>query len=289
MAAGVALVGTCQVVGIGPALQKLLPDTPVKLWHITSSTSPEAIAEQLIGYDVVFSQVTEPSSHPLQAERLKAKNGHVILLPPVVFSGFHPDCIYLLRSGQILNSPFGPYHSAICVAGFLLGQSPAATTKLFNAFVQGSLNYFQAFGHASRALIDNYAAVDIDLTPHISEWLQGGSFMHTPNHPSICVLSTVAMLAARRAGLIDADITPPHDVADFLGAMVWPVYPAIAQRLGIKGSMTIVLAHDNETHAVSMDRFVHECHILYQSIPRDVLETPHVAGICQKLSKLMKL
>lgn len=287
----IAVVGTCQIGGIGLVLEKLLPGTTVNKWQIDAPESPEAIAEHLTGYDFVFSQAAGSQFPILDAEKLQAKNGRVVLLPPVVFSGLQPDCIYLLESGSPLESPFGPYHSAIAVAGFLLGLSPTHTFRLYNAFVQERLGYLRAFGDAETALINSFAAVGVDLTTHVRQWLNEGPFMHTPNHPAIRVSSTITTLAARLSGLIGDGVASPGDVPDpLLNHPIWPIYPAIARHLGITGSMTFLrpIKHQmpHSDRSIAMDRFVAECHALYRTLPRETLETPYVAGVCHLLSKL---
>jgi hypothetical protein len=293
MSPRIAVIGTCQTSGIGMTLERLLPGAVIKMWHINNPESPEAIAEQVTKYDVVFSQETGAASPVLQSERLEAKNGRVILLPVVVFSGLHPDCIYLMDADhKILESTFGPYHSAIAVAGFLLGLSPERTCGLYNAFVQAHLGYFKAFDDAETALVDRYAAVGLDLKPHVRGWLKDGPFMHTINHAAICALSAVATLGARSVGLIGADIAPPRDVPDtLLNGIIWPTYPAIAQRLGIKGSTILVRSKNfkepDADRSIPMDRFVEECHAFYRTAPRDKLETGYIAKVSQQLSKLL--
>jgi hypothetical protein len=42
-------------------------------------------------------------------------------LPTVLFDGYHPDCIYVCRGDQVIDSPFGGYHSCIILAAFLGG------------------------------------------------------------------------------------------------------------------------------------------------------------------------
>src|ERR1700752_4126663 len=101
MSAKIAVIGTCQVASIGLALQKLIPDSVVNAWHVNNPDPPEVIAEKVTGYDVVFSQMADPSCSILLPEQLKAKVSAIVMLPTIVFNGLQPDCVYLIRSGNI--------------------------------------------------------------------------------------------------------------------------------------------------------------------------------------------
>jgi hypothetical protein len=62
-------------------------------------------------------------------------------------------------------------------------------------------------------------------------------FMHTINHPKATMLGVIARLLAVKAGLVPKSTSPPELVHDALSAQaIWPVYPAIAARLGMRGS-----------------------------------------------------
>ena len=62
--------------------------------------------------------------------------------------------------------------------------------------------------------------------------------MHIVNHPKIEVLAQLAQLGAKQAGLSGA-LAPPEGVPDRLArCQTWPVYPELARRLGVPGSLT---------------------------------------------------
>lgn len=60
--------------------------------------------------------------------------------------------------------------------------------------------------------------------------------MHTINHPLPVVLASVAKQMAAKAGLISPNAPRSMPTIDTLAAsVIWPVYPEIGARLGIRG------------------------------------------------------
>jgi hypothetical protein len=233
----IALVGSCQVIGIRAALLKLCPDAEVKAWHIGLAKETKAdIAAQLDQYDLVVSQVREVDQNaPLALPRLEETQKRVLFMPTLVFNGFHPDCIYIKLPGKLLTGPLTQLHSGIIAASYALDVPEQKVLRLFNSLTYSSLGYFDAFNVACDMMLSSFSAADYDLAPYVDGWRQtSGSFMHTLNHPNIQVLTRLAHMLGVRAGYIDESIAVPEDVTDFLAlGMRWPIYPEIARRLAL--------------------------------------------------------
>ncbi len=241
----VGLVGSCQVIGMGATFRKMWPDADVKTWSLNahSPETPDTIAAQLAGCDLVVSQVTEADpAAPLALSRLRETAARAVFLPVFVFNGFHPDVIYIRASDTPVIGPLQCLHSAIIAGCYVLGISEARTARLFNALTYAGLGYFDAFGIARDLLVASYAGSGFDIIPFLDDWLKhDDAFMYTLNHPRIFVLSKLAHVIAVRAGLADEASSVPQGVDDFLAHnILWPVYPELARKLALpKGDMVV--------------------------------------------------
>ena len=241
----IGLVGSCQVVGMGAALQKLCPGAEVETWHIGPKCpdNTQAIAARLATSDLAISQVrTADPRGPLEIAQLRAANPRAVYVPVIAFNGFHPDCIYIKVDNTLVAGPLQFLHSGIIAGAYALGLPQQRAARLFNAWTYASLGYFEAFGIARDLLVRNFAACGFDLEQHLAQSMAAsGAFMHTINHPHIALLALLAHSVGVRAGLVAEGTAVPEDVEDFLSySLQWPIYPEIARGLALpKGDMAI--------------------------------------------------
>lgn len=264
-----AVVGGCQVVGVRRWAERLLPGVTVDAWHVNAAPSfaPEVVEPQITGHDLVICQLKEGSGGGnLEFSRLAASHRNVVFLPLFVFPGFHPDLISLSTATsppQLVQGPMSVLQSAIIAAAYHLQIPPDRVPRLFNAFVFEALGYFSVFPQARAALQKINAEDGYDLGPAVDEWLRDGVFMYTDNHPHIRVLGTLTRMALQKAGIAIADPgnsdAPPDDLAN---SVQWPVYPAIARRIGVPGTQSFVRTIDTfpagEPREMALDAFVRE-------------------------------
>ncbi len=139
----IALVGSCQTVGIRAALLKMCPEADVRAWHLgVARETKEDIAGQLGQYDLIVSQVREADPNaPLALPRLQSAHKNVQYVPIFVFNGFHPDCIHLQIKGKHPVGPLNRVQSAIIACCYVLGVPEAKVSHLFNSLVYSSLGY----------------------------------------------------------------------------------------------------------------------------------------------------
>ena len=106
--------------------------------------------------------------------------------------------------------------------------------------------------------------------------------MHIVNHPKIEVLAQLAQLGAKQAGLSGA-LAPPEGVPDRLArCQTWPVYPELARRLGVPGSLTFtgrkeMLFGRKATRTMEIDQVVaksYRNHML--NCPVTAFRQPHI-------------
>jgi hypothetical protein len=293
----VAIVGSCQVVGLAAAAKRLLPGAEVKTWHVGVHPidSDEKLLEVLPTFDLVISQISDRDGHiPLRITRLRDLGLPVVYLPVMAFPGFHPDITYIQGpGGGLLQGLAADYHSVIVASAFTLGLPEDRIPGLFNAYIFSGLGYFEVFDAAKAALFANFLEEGIELAPMFDSWFrQLGQFMYTINHPHVMVLTDLCRLALARAGYIDSGVPSPADVDDYLAThIVWPIYPALGKRIGLSGS-TMLLRKlsgpaDSAARELPLVDFISGCFEIYCGYPKDALRQGAVAIACDRLRPLI--
>jgi hypothetical protein len=272
----IVVLGNCQAHGVAHGLAYLLPEAMVEVAQVdTAPRSPRAKAAAALieGSDLVFAQVFAPPWGPLSYEALSAGPARLVRLPRIIFSGYQPDAVYLKHAGRPLASPLGEYHSAIIAAAFSLQVEEADVPTLFNRLVYARLGYLDAFGKARTLLQERtLGPFGAPFADAFESWHARGPFMHTANHPRGFVLADIARAAAIGAGLLPADaprVTPAFD--HLASNTVWPVYPGIAEALGVPGSVVFKRAappgHVGEALHMNLPALVRACYARYPTLP----------------------
>lgn len=276
----IALVGNCQVVGMGEAFRTLFPKATVNAYHVREpSPHVDEITASLPGFDLVVSQILPSHGLPsLTIDRLREmKIARLEMFPPFVFRGFHPDSFLMIDQGRPMQSPIETFNSQILAAAFLLGLPIQRAVTLFNQFVYAKLGYEAGFHCARQALVDEldsygYGSVVADSW---DGWLAEGAFMHTPKHPKVRVIASLATAAARRSGLLGDDavlpVKPLPDVFDQQHA--WPVYPGYAERIGVPGDMVFrayrrAVANEADRY-LDLQAFAQRSYEIFESVGRE--------------------
>lgn len=284
----IALVGICQVHGIGDALVHLLDDAEIVAIEapIFRNQNRLADAELLLdGCSAVFSHFLPDDYGSLSTSALQQRFKNLQLLPSMAFTGFHPDCIYIQSQQTILLSPVGSYHSAIAAAAFSQGMTRDRALGLFNAFVYRKLGYFLEFDKALLFLQKHTQAAGWDIEQELSTWLSSGPFMHTINHPKINVLASIGKLIAIKSGWIAQGTATPNLDYDMLeNNTIWPTYPELARAVGITGSYVFKRAGgprilEGRSALVRLPEFIAESYALYAGYPREAFDIPAVARV----------
>ena len=198
----IAVVGNCQSFGIAYGMKLLLPAAQVDRFTIVRKGVADLkfLAKTLSAYDHVFSLEFQPGF--LRGggwQEFIALMPSVAPIPSVVFSGFHPDTVYILdpaRGGRPIEGPTGPYHSAIALFAYLRGKSVEETEALFTADLFEALGYCDAWEESTRQFLDLAAAAKLDLAPELVRWTRQGRLMYSMNRPTACVGSSAATAAS---------------------------------------------------------------------------------------------
>jgi hypothetical protein len=271
----IAVVGNCQAPPIAEILARIVPDastTAFPLTAIKTDAERERAARSLLDFDFIFTQPLMQAKHgPLRAEEMQARNSNVVLYPAVIFKGFHPD-FFGGPGGKETRSAAVSYHSSLVAAAFVHGMPIEKVQLLFNAYNFARLGYFREYGAGRDFLLSQALDLGYDLTESFAQWERSGVFMHTPNHPSIGVLATVAAAVAQKAELT-VDATAVDGLPDKLGRLMrLPVYPPIAKRLRLTCNSDFMVWRPKATRNFDLNEYITETYALYGRVPKSFFE-----------------
>jgi tetratricopeptide (TPR) repeat protein len=271
-----AVLGNCQAYAMARCMRALNPDIEVVSigWgEVRSSDKAQRVVQSLSAVDAVLAQpVNVGWLEEFRPKALVKIGPTCAFYPPIHFTGFHPDG--LLANGEGLVSLIGDWHSTLIVAGFRMGLPPARTQELFNAYIFGVLGYFEENAKAVEFLRLKGRQLDWDLGPELEAWRKLGVFVHTPNHPRVEVMMSLARRACERLGFpANPDAATPADPFDRLGD--WPLYPEIGKRLGLVGDLTFVSPFERG-RAFDLEGAIDWYYAVYAKAPPEALVLPRV-------------
>lgn len=232
------LSGGCQAEGVAQALERIAAPAQVLasplLFSDTYASYRDRILPLLAGQDLIVAGAGQPLQY---MRRLLDEAGvamSVVTIPELHFDAFHPDMAYARRAGtETLEDP--SYKSAIAIWLFNRRVAPAIGARAFCAKVYRALGYLDRWPGSVQALKTRFERTDLgrDFTEFFLAVRRRGCFMHTINHPKIHVLEKLAELLARRVGLPIVSPIVGDELPDGLAWEIWPVYPEVAESLGL--------------------------------------------------------
>ena len=226
----ILVIGNCQSQTFAKCADVLVRDVQFQSYELRDAK--EDLTPHLARYDRAYAQLPAYQQMP---EELRQKY-EVKLFPRISFQGFHPDNTYLKYADQRAYSATGAYHSAVVFAGWYHGLSREQTAALFNPATARRLGWESYLSGAKRALLSEGQKTGIELGPLLDTWLKAKEpFMLTMNHPALEPVFDVAKAVLERDGFKVADhgFRPEHHLLKY---PIMPVYPAVAERLGMTGS-----------------------------------------------------
>lgn len=227
----IAVMGNCQVQGISQCLRIMAPDCEIVAVHLGINLN-----ENISDCDVIV--VMSDFRHIFNEGGPLSSLGdkHILSCPTFYFPAFHPDLVYVNLDKGVAQSPIGDYQSSIIFYAWTKGFDVDKTESLFCEPVFENLKFFDYWETSKQALLDDIRNSDIDLDGAFDLWAARGCFAHSVNHPKLFVLSSIAEGILRKLGIVPTTRRPETFLHDMLSdSCVWPVYPAIARRLGIEG------------------------------------------------------
>lgn len=204
----------------------------------------------------------------------------VTYFPNIAFSAYHPDLTFARarKPGGEVETIFGPlhvYNSAIAVFGYNQGIPLDEILTYYNADVYARLGYFDQWEEARRQLLAEGDACGIPLGALLEKWSRGQSFMYSSNHPKLAVMEDIARELLQRVGMFCFSDSKHDFLQDPLKAQpIWPIYPEIAERFGLRGSTAFKV---NEPHGVlELRDFVGYSYDTFANYERGTLESLNV-------------
>ena len=235
------VLANCQTGGLTACLDLLLPrDTVTGLHWFYSEEGKANAAAAAADADVIVT-----SAPPDLRAQMAAEHGFdeskCLIVPSIHFTGFHPDLTIAYAGQTLINVLAGvPYQSAIGVWAWKRGMTARDARRLFTRQTISALGYDRYWPQAVAEARAHFAATAIPFADYFLPLQASGRlFMHTLNHPHIAVIAQLARGVARRLGADEADLRQPLEdmVPDALSlGPIWPVYPGVAESLGLQPS-----------------------------------------------------
>jgi hypothetical protein len=233
----VAVSCDCQTAPMAECLAYLLPNDRVVAALLPAPDAGEAATstKQTILAADIWVHTPLPIGHPLAVEGNHGPSR--IAVPLLMFDAFHPDLTYLWDTKT--NTVVSPhYNSAIVAWAYLNGVSTSDLPALFCHEVFADLGYFSQWSRSVKHLASLFSNAGFGETfgSYFLALQRTGVFMHSVNHPKAYAIVGLAGLVAERLGAIRPSVMPsPFSVHDWLAGGAWPVYPLIADALGLEG------------------------------------------------------
>lgn len=269
----IAVVANCQGEGIASALQALNPGFEAKFVITTDIHNGSVSLDDLLSSnDAVIAQRNSIDHYD---------NHHstpIYTFPNIGFDGYHPDITFLrgIKRGesaiQAVTSDMVIYHSAIAFFCYQYDISVDQTLNHYNHYVMSRLGYADRWNQARDALLAEGEAAGMPLSAELHRWAAQGSFMFSNNHPHIRVLVDIARRIMERMNVPVINQNVTDYLPDALKAMpVWPIYPPVATRLGLKGDYVF---KRHEPHGlISLRSFVESSFRIYDQYEKNSLES----------------
>jgi hypothetical protein len=250
----IVVTGMCQTFGLVAALRAMLPDDTVVAstwqgvdWQGDVPTDETPLLRVELEGTHTWVTVAPKASRAVLGERSRTE---LVTIPLVHFGAFHPDLVW----------------------GWKHGLDCDQILVRFNRQTMIALGYTRQWAAAVDALRVDVNRTDIDFASLFLPLRRGDPFMLASNHPRIEVLIGIARQIASRLGSSDERLSFPWSqvLPDWLlaNAQVWPIYPAVAEALGVRGGF--VWRHSNG-RLLSLAEFVSESLDAYRSVdPADV-------------------
>jgi hypothetical protein len=285
----IAIIGNCQSGALVRCVQAMLPEARVRaitLERIKTEEEAEAGAGKALKADILLSQdVRLPRFGRLRTEILKELRPQLVLYPKIIFTGFHPDAVYVFENSRVVASPTGSYHSQILIDAHLAGLPLDKAIGLFRAEVYERLGYFDEFRKAQIYMVKAGEALSLDLHPKRQRWMGDDAFMYTTNHPRPRVMASIGRQLLERLELAPREIDPDSITDTLGGAARLPVYPEIGERLGVSEPFVFTSAVREGRQSLTLEEFAAASYEAYRARSPEVLATALKQGAAEAISE----
>ena len=276
----VLVMSNCQTGGLAATLRAIAPDHEVRqlMW---TGVEPSRLRALVADADVFVTSMPRDLAHEVIAATSSA--AQLIIVPQIFFGGFHPDLTQVpvldatgRRSGE-WEGPARSYHSRLVLWGWADGRPADEIVSWFTPETFGRVGYYTSWATSMRLMGEAMADSDLDLDGWYLPLAGRGAFMLTNNHPRIDAIVQLARQVWLRMGGDPAAAEYPWEqvIPDGLlaTAEVWPVYPGIADHLGLAGTFRWRLATGE---LIGREEFVSRSLDSYRSLDRSTVDLRHV-------------
>lgn len=236
--------------------------TPMDYW--AAVRDPDATRREAVegGY---FRVLVSPEVEESGVDLRKAPN--LTRIPRIVFTAYHPDCVYALSAGKQVKGPLDAYHSMILIAAHRRGFSPDDALRLFTGAFFEKVGYMDYWIPQRDRLVADYARYGLDIAAGVRRWGRISAFMHTVDHPKMICIYDIARSIFASMGVPDegAGVMPADNLTS---GVSFAVYPEIGEALGVQGSYRF--KRFNEYHHIGLEQFIAESFEVYDRHP-DIL------------------
>jgi GSCFA family/Polysaccharide biosynthesis enzyme WcbI len=240
----IVVEGNCQAIPLAECLAVMQP--AIRVERVAIGTPLDPLLED---GDVIFQQRNRRS-----AWRPEAAHRQGFLYPRIWFNAFHPDLVLVPGPRGSVLPPMGDYHSSLVLFAWHRGMSASRAAALFCEPVFERLGFFDCWDTAKRTLFEEARIAGMPLDEMFGRWERSGAFMHTSNHPVLGVVADLARALMRLARLDALVLTPEYYLNDsMLEKGVWPIYPELAQRLGLRGAYAFKPTRDPTAAVMLLD------------------------------------
>ena len=234
----ILITGNCVRYDIAAQLALWLPTAriitaDVGMHHTPAENTP--LAGLLAESDLLITMSSREETEQIAASFPKNKLS-ICRIPMIGFAAFHPDICFAVNAEtgiatqQVFNSAIGGW-------AYLQGMQASEAATLFNAQNYQALGYFNAWNRSVTYLRDAFARSDLapDFAAFFYAVKRDGRFMQTFNHPTPRAITVLCTLICKYCGLQPVSNEPISRGSSPASRLVWPVYPEIAQALGVAG------------------------------------------------------
>ncbi|NTF40767.1 WcbI family polysaccharide biosynthesis putative acetyltransferase [Rhizobium rhizogenes] len=185
-------------------------------------------------------------------------------IPSIAFDAYHPDVCFTLMGGGIFNGVMGAYHSMIGLAAFRAGLSVERACSLFRRDIFERCGFLNRWKGERQQLMDNFARYGLDISAPFRSWGRRESFMHGIDHSKARPIHDIAHTYLQSCGIEPnpTDIVPADLI---MTGVCFPVYPEIAEALGVEGSY--MFKRYQEYRLISLQDFMEQSFAAYSNYP----------------------
>ena len=234
------ITGNCLRYDIAAQLSQWLPDLRLVTSPLPDAQEPSALVTQslrdlLAKTDLWLTMGSAAATQKVLAG-MTAPHPAVCRIPVIGLAAFHPDICFAVNA-ETSEATRQVFNSAIGAWAYRQGLGANDAVALFDADYFRALGYFNTWETSVTYLRNAFLASDLaeDFATFFYNVKRQGCFMQTLNHPTPTAIARLCALICARCGLQASSDQPLPVSGSPASRLIWPVYPAIADHLGIPG------------------------------------------------------